>query len=106
LRSEYAETQFSNFFSSTYIDLKEHRKAAEQAVNDLQKKFVGMEYLSALDDEPLNASLEMIDGCDSFIGISAWRYGHVPNGSDFSITELECKHAVDIDKSCFFSMWR
>lgn len=35
------------FLSSTYVDLQEHRKAVERAVNLLNELFMGMEYFGA-----------------------------------------------------------
>ncbi|MBN2090984.1 SUMF1/EgtB/PvdO family nonheme iron enzyme [candidate division KSB1 bacterium] len=93
---------FRIFVSSTYLDLKDHRKAIEAAINDLDQKFVGMEYLGALDKEPVEACLEMVEQCDLFIGLYAWRYGYVPDNSPFSITELEYRHAIKLEKPRIF----
>lgn len=89
---------FRIFVSSTYIDLVEYRKAAEQAINDLGQKFEGMEYLSARDEEPTTACLQLVEQCDLFVGIYAWRYGKIPAGSDRSITEQEYRHAQALGK--------
>jgi formylglycine-generating enzyme required for sulfatase activity len=95
---------FKIFVSSTYIDLIEYRKAAEKAINDMRQKFEGMEYMGAMDKEPVKACLDKVEECDLFIGIYAWRYGYVPEGSDISITEQEYNHAKKsgIPCLCYF----
>ncbi len=95
------KTLFRIFVSSTYIDLIEYRKAAEKAINDLRHKYEGMEYMGAMDEEPVKACLDLVEKCDLFIGIYAWRYGHIPDGSDVSITEQEYNHAKKLDRPCF-----
>jgi len=41
-----------------------------------------------------------VNQCDLFIGIYAWRYGHIPAGSDISITAQEYQHAQTLGKPC------
>lgn len=89
---------FRIFVSSTYKDLIPYRQAAEQAINELGQKFIGMEYLGALDKEPVEASLNMVEQCDLFVGIYAWRYGHIPDDSKISITAQEYHHAKKLKK--------
>ena len=95
---------FRIFVSSTYIDLIDYRKAAEKAINDLNQKFIGMEYMGALSKEPKNACLKLIEECDLFIGIYAWRYGFIPENSEKSITQQEYEHALTKKKPilCYF----
>ncbi len=47
------------------------------------------------DRPPLEKCLEDVAGCDLYLGIFAWRYGHVPDGYDRSITELEYRKAIE-----------
>jgi formylglycine-generating enzyme required for sulfatase activity len=91
---------FRIFVSSTYIDLIDYRHAAEKAINDLGQKYEGMEYMGAMDEEPTRACLDIVEQCDLFIGIYAWRYGHVPDDSEFSITEQEYNHAQTLGRPC------
>lgn len=53
-----------------------------------------MEHLPAGDADAVRVSLEMVDQADIYIGIYAWRYGHIPEGQDISITEMEFDRAV------------
>jgi hypothetical protein len=88
------------FVSSTYNDLIDYRKAAERAVNMLGQKYEGMEYMGVDDSNATKACLEMVDKCDLFIGIYAWRYGYIPEGSNISITEQEYEYAKRMDIPC------
>ncbi len=100
MKAESPQPLFRVFVSSTYIDLVEHRKAAEKAINDQRQKYEGMEYMGAKNDEPTQACLDLVEQCDLFIGIYAWRYGTVPEGSEFSITEQEYQHAKKLGLPC------
>ncbi|MBN1998809.1 SUMF1/EgtB/PvdO family nonheme iron enzyme [candidate division KSB1 bacterium] len=95
---------FRVFVSSTYEDLKEYRKAAEKAINDLRQKYEGMEYMGAMDKEPTKACTDLIEQCQLLIGIYAWRYGHIPRGAKYSITEQEYRFAAEkgIPCLCYF----
>jgi hypothetical protein len=86
------------------MDLIEYRKAAEKAINDQRQKYEGMEYLGARSEEPTAACLDLVEKSDLFIGIYAWRYGHIPDGSDISITEQEYNCAVEknLPRLCYF----
>jgi hypothetical protein len=81
--------------SSTAVDLPEHRKQAVDACLREGILPVAMEQLPARDATGVQASLEMVDQADIYIGIYGWRYGWVPDGSDISITEMEFDHAVE-----------
>lgn len=91
---------FRVFVSSTYLDLVEYRKAAEKAINDQRQKYEGMEYMGTLTEEPTRASLDLVEQCDLFIGLYAWRYGTIPKGAEYSITEQEYRHAQKLGKPC------
>ena len=91
---------FRVFVNSTYIDLIDYRKAAEKAINDQRQKYEGMECLSAMDKEPTKACLDLVEKCDLFIGIYAWRYGSISEDSSISITEQEYNHAIKLCIPC------
>lgn len=81
--------------SSTSLDLPEHRKEVMDAClrQDIFPK--AMEHLPARDADAVRVSLEMVNQVDIYIGIYAWRYGHIPEGQDISITEMEFNRAVE-----------
>jgi 8-oxo-dGTP pyrophosphatase MutT (NUDIX family) len=89
------------FLSSTYIDLVEHRKAVIEALERLGQQVERMEVFGARPEEPTAACLSEIDECELFVGIYAHRYGHIPEGSEYSITEQELLHAMRTDKKLF-----
>jgi Flp pilus assembly protein TadD len=89
------------FISSTYIDLKEHRRAATEALERLGQEVERMEVFGARPYEPTVASLQEVEVCDLFVGIYAHRYGSIPPSSDRSITEQEFAYAKQKHKPIF-----
>jgi hypothetical protein len=82
------------YVSSTFQDLREHRAVAQVVLKRFGYEDVAMEYYVAEDERPLDRCLADVSACDVYIGIFAWRYGFVPDGEQFSITELEYRRAV------------
>jgi Domain of unknown function (DUF4062) len=82
--------------SSTARDLPEHRKVVEHACRRMGFDPIVMEELVATSDaDAVKASIEMVDRSNVFIGIYAYRYGYIPDGSTVSITELEFNRAKE-----------
>lgn len=81
--------------SSTALDLPEHRKQVFEAC--LCEDFfpIGMESLPARDTDAVQMSMEMVNQADIYIGIFAYRYGHIPQSHNISITEMEFKRAIE-----------
>jgi formylglycine-generating enzyme required for sulfatase activity len=77
------------FVSSTYIDNKSRRQLVEQAIRSAGMEPVGMERFEASTHPPVELCLKKLAGCDLLVGVLAWRYGWIPDGSDKSITEME-----------------
>lgn len=77
------------FISSTFEDLKEHRRAVRDAILQLGHHPIAMEYFGARSTDPQTAALDEIEKCDAFVGIYAYRFGWVPDGDTRSITEQE-----------------
>ncbi|MEZ4584791.1 MAG: tetratricopeptide repeat protein [Gemmatimonadales bacterium] len=84
----------SAMISSTALDLPLHRQAVIDACNRAKLSPIAMEHLPARDADAVRVSLEMVDEADVYVGIFAFRYGHVPAGHEVSITELELDRAV------------
>lgn len=91
----------SVFISSTFEDLGEYRKAVHQAIVSLENKPIDMLYWGAEPDTPLKVSLRKVRKSDYFVGIIAYRYGTIPNGSVISITQMEYEEAVKRKKPRF-----
>lgn len=77
------------FVSSTYLDNKLRRQLVEQAIRSAGMEPVGMERFEASTHPPVELCLEKLASCDLLVGVLAWRYGWIPDGSDKSITEME-----------------
>jgi hypothetical protein len=88
------------YISSTYEDLKKEREAAAKAIRRLGHRTIAMEDYVASDKRPVDKCLEDVRASDAYIGIFAWRYGHIPDGYDKSITHLEYEEAKKAGKEC------
>jgi hypothetical protein len=80
--------------SSTALDLPEHRQAVMSACLQQDMFPLMMEHLPASDARAIQVSLGMVDRADLYVGLFAFRYGHVPEGQKLSITEMEYNRAV------------
>jgi len=54
-----------------------------------------MEHLPASNLDAVQASQALVEEADIYLGVFGFRYGHVPKGSEVSITEIEYKRAVE-----------
>jgi hypothetical protein len=71
------------FVSSSFEDLREHRAAAIRVLRQLGHEVLAMEDMVAGSTAPLTKVLEMVDRSEAYVGVFAWRYGHVPGaGAD------------------------
>lgn len=90
--------------SSTMRDLPEYRKHALDACLRMNVFPIMMEHLPAVASDAIDASLQMVESADIYIGIIAHRYGYVPidarNSGRTSITEMEYERAVTKNKPC------
>lgn len=85
------------YVSSTFKDLKSHRARVAAALRRLDVLDVAMEHYGADERRPTDRCVDDVGTCDLYIGLVAWRYGHVPeddNPDGRSITELEYEAAV------------
>lgn len=80
--------------SSTVLDLPSHRKAVMDACLQQNMFPIMMEYLPSSDTDAIQASIDLVNRADIYIGVFAYRYGHVPVGHSQSITEMEYKRAA------------
>ena len=91
------------YLSSTYEDLKEHRKAVFQALRKGGYEVKAMEEYVATDNRPLDQCLADVQEADIYVGVFGFRYGYVPperhhNPQQLSITELEYQQATASQK--------
>jgi hypothetical protein len=66
------------YLSSTYRDLEAHRAAVAGVLRRMGHQALGMEDYVAEGARPLHRCLADVVACDAYVGILAWRYGHVP----------------------------
>ena len=83
------KTGYRVFVASTYLDNEERRKIVTEAVMKAEMMPIGMERFAASSRRPLEQCQRLAREADVLVGIIAYRYGSVPDGSDKSITELE-----------------
>jgi len=91
------------FISSTYLDLKEHRKKVIDAVLKMQHLPVGMEMFNASSDSQWKVITDTIDDSDYYLLILGKRYGSlIEDGSDkdMSYTEREFRYAMEQGIPC------
>jgi hypothetical protein len=81
--------------SSTVVDLPEHRGKVRDACLAADYFPKMMEYLPARDENAIESSMALVDEAQVFVGVYAFRYGHVPKGHDKSITEMEVDRAQE-----------
>jgi len=89
------------FVSSTYIDLKEERQAAVQAILTAGHIPAGMELFSAGDQSQMDVIKRWIDDSDVFLLILGRRYGSIEPSSNKSYTHLEYEYALKQNKAHF-----
>ena len=92
------------FVSSTSTDLQEHRQVVRDAIMSLDHHPNDMIYWSADARSGMDHSLDRVRQCDVLILVVAHRYGHVAEGADFSVTEMEYRaaRAAEIPVLAFF----
>lgn len=93
------------YLSSTYEDLKDHRRVVYEALRKAGHQVIAMEDYVAGDQRPVDKCLKDVEAADIYIGLFAFRYGYIPpaqhdNPKGLSITELEYRRAEALRKPC------
>jgi hypothetical protein len=89
------------FVSSTYVDLKEERQAAVEAILIAGHIPAGMELFAAGDQSQMEVIKRWIDESDVFLLILGGRYGSLEPNSKKSYIELEYDYAQEKRKPSF-----
>jgi Flp pilus assembly protein TadD len=89
------------FLSATYVDLRDHRRAAVEAIQRLGYEAVTMEVFGARPEEPSTACLQEVEDSNLIVGVYAHRYGFIPPDANISITEQEYEYARRRGKPVF-----
>lgn len=89
------------FISSTFIDMKDERQAAVEAVLQAGHIPAGMELFASGDESQLQTIRRWIDDSDVFMLILGGRYGSIEPKSCKSYVQLEYEYAVEKGKPVF-----
>lgn len=84
---------YKAFVSSTFVDLKEHRARAIAALRKAGIHVDPMEDWTADTDEPKRVSVQRMRDCDVCVLLVGARRGHIPDGEQRSVTQLEVAEA-------------
>jgi hypothetical protein len=83
------------YVSSTSEDLSEYRAAVFDQLRRMGHQVVGMPGYTADARGPVAKVLDDVTSADAYIGLFAFRYGFVPPGQQYSITEMEFRCATE-----------
>jgi Domain of unknown function (DUF4062) len=89
------------FVSSTFIDLKEERQTAVQAILNAGHIPAGMELFTAGDESQWTIIKRWIEESDVYMLLLGGRYGSIEPNSGKSYTHLEYDYAVELKKPLF-----
>ena len=89
------------FISSTYIDLKDERQAAVQAILEAGHIPAGMELFAAGDQSQMEVIKDWINQSDVFLLILGSCYGSIEEKSSKSYVQLEYEYALEKNKPLF-----
>lgn len=90
--------RLSVLVSSTTQDLGETRQKVVDAARRLPIIVNSMETFGASSSAPEDVSVERVCECDVLVGLLGLRYGHVPEGKQRSVTEMEYLAATEAGK--------
>jgi hypothetical protein len=89
------------FISSTFEDLKEHRKKVWEILTKYEVNLRGMERFGARKEAPLQTCLAEVEQSDIFVGIISYRLGTIDQPSSKSFVQMEYERARELDKEIF-----
>jgi hypothetical protein len=87
-------TTYKAFVSSTYEDLKHHRRHVIAELRSGGIHVDPMEKWTASSSVPKELSKKRVDDCNLCVLLVARRRGHIPKGAEMSITQMEYAQAV------------
>ncbi len=89
------------FISSTFEDLREHRKKVWETLTKYEVNVRGMERFGARKEAPLQTCLAEVEQSDIFVGIICQRLGTIDQSSSKSFTQREYEKALELKKEIF-----
>lgn len=81
------------YVSSTSKDLTDYRAAVVAQLQGMEHDVVSMHGYTADARTPVDKCLEDVRSAEAYVGLFAFHYGDIPNGCEYSITELEFREA-------------
>lgn len=93
-RKSILKKKLQVFISSTFLDLKDERQAAVEAILDAGHIPAGMELFKAGNEGQLKTIKRWIDESDVYLLILGGRYGSLDTESGKSYTHLEYEYAI------------
>lgn len=86
------------FISSTFDDLKNHRRKIWELLEKYDVDVRGMERFGARREAPLTTCLSEVEQCNIFIGIIAFRLGNIDETSGKSFVQREYERAYELNR--------
>lgn len=100
-RKSLLKKKLQVFISSTFLDLKDERQAAVEAILDAGHIPAGMELFKAGNEDQLKTIKRWIDESDVYLLILGGRYGSLDTETGKSYTHLEYEYAVGKEMPVF-----
>lgn len=98
---DFVKKRLQIFVSSTYLDLRDERQAAVEAILSAGHIPAGMELFAAGDESQMEVIKQWIDESDVYLLILAGRYGTIDVKTGKSYTQLEYEYALNKSKPLF-----
>jgi hypothetical protein len=98
---DFAKKRLQVFVSSTFIDLRDERQAAVEAILSAGHIPAGMELFAAGDESQMEVIKGWIDQSDVYLLILGGRYGSIEPKTGKSYVELEYEYALSKGKPSF-----
>ncbi|MHA1482357.1 MAG: DUF4062 domain-containing protein [Candidatus Heimdallarchaeaceae archaeon] len=92
------------FISSTFDDLKNHRRKIWDILEKYDVDVRGMERFGARKEAPLITCLSEVEQCDIFVGVIAFRIGSIDENSGKSFTQREYERAYELNREILIYM--
>ena len=92
------------FISSTFDDLKNHRRKIWDLLERYDVDVRGMERFGARKEAPLITCLSEVEQCDIFVGVIAFRLGSIDENSGKSFTQREYERASELNREILIYM--
>lgn len=89
------------FISSTFEDLKNHRKEVWDILSKYDVNIRGMERFGARKEAPLETCLSEVEQSDIFVGIISYRLGTIDKKSAKSFVQCEYEKALELGREIF-----